>query len=747
MQSARIVVTDRGCDVPRSGPVAGSLPVLRPSSPPMFSLLRTTPRTVRRAASALVACVGVLAPVRPAAGQGAPPPAYAPARDSAQRFAGRPNAPSRTSPPGGDTAGYWQQRADYRIVARLDEAREVLVATARLTYVNASPDTLRELFVHQQLNAFRPGSRWAADDAREGRVRFQTLGEPAYGFERFTAPPRVGGVAVRAEYPGAPDSTVARLALPRPLAPRDSTVVEFAWEARPSTILRRQGRRGRSYDFAQWFPKVAVYDRGGWQPHALVPAGELYGEFGTFDVTLILADDQVVGATGVPVEGDPGWARVSRSGAVRTGAESYGSVGSALVPPGPRVELRPGERAVRFLARGVHHFGWSTSPDYRYEGGVYVRARSGGAPGSPSPGNPAPAWDTVRVHALYRPGDDTTFGGGRAVARTVAAVGWLERVYGPYGYPQMTVLHRLEGGGTEFPMLQMNGGAQQSLILHEGGHIYSYGLLANNEWQSGWMDEGLTSYQTSWALGETRADLASGAAARPAVGAAPTAVQLLGKRRTLDRVGALLDSLTRIGRAQPIGLRGDLFADFATYNLAVYTRAERMYGALRDVLGEVAFAAFLRDYYARWAFRHVDEAAMRASAERVAPPDRPWARDLGWFFGQWVHDIGIVDYALRDVRWARTRSGGAWQARATLVRTGAYRHPMPVGVRSAAGWTVVRGDPRRDVEEILLTPPGDAPPLEVRLDPFGTTEVGAAHFYVTPRSARDLAAPTTGRAP
>ncbi|MDQ6926729.1 MAG: hypothetical protein M3154_10910, partial [Candidatus Eremiobacteraeota bacterium] len=398
---------------------------------------------VRALAAAAVAGAGVLLPPHAAPAQSAPLPLY-PRRDSAQQFDGRPDAPSRTSPRGGDTTGYWQQRAGYRIIARLDEAREVLMATARLTYVNASPDTLHELFVHQYLNAFRPGSRWSATDAREGRVRFQTLGEPASGFQRFTGPPQVDGVAVRVTYPGAPDSTVAHFILPHPLAPRDSITVDLAWEARPSTVLRRQGRRGRSYDFAQWYPKVAVYDRGGWQPHALVPAGELYGEFGTFDVTLILADDQVVGATGVPVEGDPGWARASRRAvggptAVRTGAEAYGAVAPGPhVVPSQHLKLHAGERAVRFLARGVHHFGWSTSPDYRYEGGIYVRQ-----PARAAPGGRFPVWDTVPVHVLYRPGDDTTFGGGRAVARTIAALGWLEHVYGPYGYPQMTVLHRL----------------------------------------------------------------------------------------------------------------------------------------------------------------------------------------------------------------------------------------------------------------------------------------------------------------
>src|SRR5688572_4428061 len=96
-----------------------------------------------------------------------------------------------SSPPGGDTTGYWQQRADYRIIARLDDTRGVLTAAGTLTYVNASPDSLRELRVHQYLNAFRPGSRWSATDAREGRVRFQHLAAEDQAYERFTTAPRV----------------------------------------------------------------------------------------------------------------------------------------------------------------------------------------------------------------------------------------------------------------------------------------------------------------------------------------------------------------------------------------------------------------------------------------------------------------------------------------------------------------------------------------------------------------------------
>ena len=629
------------------------------------------------------------------------------------------SARSHTSPPAGDTVGYWQQRVHYYIAASLDEGSGVLHATGTLAYVNISPDTLREFYVHQYLNAFRPGSRWSATDAREGRVRFQHLRDPDYAYERFTTPPRFGGVAVAPEYPLAPDSTVARFRLPRPLSPGDSLRVDLAWDARLSTVPRRQGRRGRTFDFAQWYPKVAVYDRGGWQPNALVPAGEFYGEFGTYDVTVVVRDDQVLGATGVPVSGDPGWERVRRWGAVPQTANAYEDVTApaALKPALPAVP--PGFKEVRFFAHDVHHFGWSASPDYRYEGGVYVRE----APARPERFR---VWDTVAVHVLYKPGDEAEWGNGRAVERVRFALGWLEKVYGPYAYPQMTALHRIERGGTEFPMLMMNGSGSQGLILHEGGHVYTYGILANNEWQSGWMDEGLTSYQTSWASGATRPDRPREVPPAPRLDSAGRLILT-----ALDSTSLRETRRVMLGLAQPIGLPGHEFANSATYSAMIYTRAELMYGALRDAMGDSAFTRFLHDYYDRWALRHVDERAMRAAAERAA------GRDLGWFFDQWVHRVGTIDYALRDVRWRRERDG--WVTQAQLVKLGAYAHPMPVGVLTAGGWTVTRGDVVAQRQELVVRTAQE--PIEVRLDPFATTEDWFAPNYVFPKSRRPAVAP------
>jgi hypothetical protein len=610
-----------------------------------------------------------------------------------------PGRRSFTSPADGDTVGYWQQRVHYRIVATLDEAAQRLRSTGELTYVNNSPDTLRELFLHQHLNAFRPGSQWSRDDEREGRVRFQQLQEPDFAYERFTSAPLIDGVGVIPVYPNAPDSTVVRLALPRALRPGDSVRVGFAWDARPSTLPRRQGRRGRHWDFAQWYPKVAVYNRGGWQPNMLRPAGEFYGEFGSYDVTLVLRDDQVVGATGVPVSGDPGWARARRWGEVRVGSAAYGEP-----PPGPNVSVPDGHKAVRFLAKDIHHFAFTTSPDYRYEGGVYVRPST------------APSrfvtWDTVGIYTLYRSGDEQQWGNGVAVNRTITALRWLESVYGPYAYPLMGTAHRLEGGGTEFPMLQMNGSASLGLILHEGGHIYSYGILANNEWDAGWLDEGLTSYQSSWALNLTPQERARDRATDP-----PRLIPRGYREQAItmsqeEQQSVSQARLDMLGITEPIGTRAHEFSEFAIYNAMIYNRAELMYGQLRDVLGDTTFRSFLRDYYSRWALRHVDEQAMLASAQRTS------GRSLGWFFDQWVHRTGLTDYAIHDTD-IRQGPDGRWVTTATVERRGEYRHPIAVGAFANGAWTIARTDPQSDVQRVAITT--GARPDSVRLDPLHTS--------------------------
>jgi hypothetical protein len=588
-----------------------------------------------------------------------------------------------STPPSGDTTGYWQQRVHYELVARLEEERGTLVGHGRMWYVNNSPDTLSELYFHQHLNAFRPGSRWSAVDERENRQRFQRLADPDFGFERFTALPRVDGAEVMAGYPFAPDSTVVRIQLPAPLLPADSVQVELAWEARPSTVPRRQGRRGRQYDFAHWYPRIAVYDRGGWQHNPLVPAGEFYGEFGSYDVTLVLREDQVVGATGVPVEGDPGWERARVWGSVHPRTDSYGAAPPAAV----RTDVPDGHRSVRFMARDVHHFGWAAAPDFRYEGGLYD--------------------GRIAVHILYRPGSAGAWGEGQAAQRVAYALAFLEHVFGTYVYPQVTNLNRLDGGGTEFPMLMMNFSASQGLILHELAHIYIHGILANNEWRDAWLDEGLASYLTLWGQGFSQPERSELLAERPPRRPAGYSRHAI-RPDQFDAGDMAQFRYDLLGRAEPMATLAHEFSEFGIYTAMSYGRAELMWGALRDLMGDERFIGFLREFYARWQLRHVDELAVRTVASDV------YGASLDWFFDQWLHRTGLIDYALRTVR--VVRDGDGWLTRARVVRRGEYRHPMPLGVRTDTVWTLARASVQQDDQWLEIRT--SARPDEIRLDPW-----------------------------
>lgn len=561
---------------------------------------------------------------------------------------------------------YWQQHVAYDISASLDEPRGVLAGTETVRYVNHSPDTLTSFSLHLYLNAFRPGSRWSDADSAEHRRRFNDLKDPDYGFNHVTDV-RIMGAPVTPAYPFAPDSTIVRFELPHPLAPGDSMDVSMGWDARPSTVPRRQGRQGRRFDFAQWYPKVVVYDRYGWEEHPLYPGGEFYGEFGSFRVRLDVPDDQVVGATGVALCGDPGWERANAdpSKPVQYQRDWYGARGAAAIAGGCD-GAAPGRKRIVWYADQVHNFAMSLNPQYRYEGGAY---------------------NGTAVHVLYQPGDSATWGHGVAVQRTETALNWLGRIYGPFGWPQITNVHRIEGGGTEFPMMIHDGSADQGLIVHELGHNYTMGMLANNEWKEGWLDEGFTSFQTAlfW--------------------------EVTGRAGMYENTERQILEYDLEGQSEPASLVSEDYKDFVSYNISIYSRGELFFQQLRHIVGDADMIRILRTFYARWQFRHVDEQAFRDVAESVSQ------KDLGTFFAQWLHSVPFYDYAVGRVKTAR--AGDGWRARVEVVRKEEGRIPVDVEVIGERDTAMVRTDglAQRAWVEVATT----SKPREIILDPFVRT--------------------------
>ena len=128
-----------------------------------------------------------------------------------------------------------------------------------------------------------------------------------------------------------------------------------------------------------------------------------------------------------------------------------------------------------------------------------------------------------------------------------------------------------------------------------------------------------------------------------------------------------------LGRAQAPEPPQGTFNEFNLYQVAVYSRADLMYGMLRDM------SATARS-------RRFSTTTTRAGSSGMSTSSRcerarsGFGRDLGWFFAQWVHHTGLIDYALEDVD--TKRDGDGWLTRARILRRAEYRHAMPVGART-----------------------------------------------------------------
>lgn len=477
----------------------------------------------------------------------------------------------------------FQQGVKYTIEAVQDDQTHVLRGRARLEYTNNAPEPLNRLYFHQYLNAFRPNSAWAEYDLRFDDRTFQDLGSEDHAFERirsFT----VNGDPVSPVYPGAPDSTVFFVELSEPLEPADSLVATIDWVARLATEPRRQGRRGRLYNWAHWYPRIAVYGADGWEYRPHIRPGELNGTFGTYDVTLELAADHVVGATGVPVSGDPGWERAAVEASqpplyLRDYYGGYLPEELGLLEGDPE----PSRKRVRWRAEDVHNFAWSTSPTFQYMGG---------------------RWQGKPIHLLWEPTSER-WEPERVLEQQKDALDWLVELFGEYPWPQITVTDRVEGGATEFPMLYMTSGGA---VYHETMHMILHGVLANNEWREGWLDEGMASFLTNWLRVEEGAD--------------PQDVW----RRT-EQVVAQLDAA---GRSEPVGVPSAEFSSYRMYSTMTYTKGSLVLLMLREEVGEDAFRRGLRQYYEQYRFRQVTGEDFRQVMEQES------GRDLSTFFHRWI---------------------------------------------------------------------------------------------------------------
>ena len=136
----------------------------------------------------------------------------------------------------------------------------------------------------------------------------------------------------------------------KPLSPGQKTTFDMEFEGQVPVHIRRAGRNnvdGVALSMAQWYPKLAEYDREGWQVNDYI-AREFYGVWGDFDVTIHIDKDYTIGGTGY--------------------LQNPQEVGHGYEDPNKKLKLPKGDKlSWHFVAPKVHDFTWAADPDYIHE--------------------------------------------------------------------------------------------------------------------------------------------------------------------------------------------------------------------------------------------------------------------------------------------------------------------------------------------------------------------------------------------
>jgi hypothetical protein len=569
------------------------------------------PRTAGVLLAALVA-VALASPGVDARGsRREPPPLPPPAGTDAP---GLPPLPERSP-----------RNASYTIEARLDPEKREVVGSLVLDWKNTSDQPLSSFPFHLYWNAFRNNlSTHAAREGRRGRAE-RPKDERSFGWIEVksvrllgAARPRKAEVGTSAgaeedltptlrylnEDGNAHDRTVIEVRTSSPIGPGQSGRFRIEWQARiPHGSVGRAGWVHDYHFIVQWFPKIGVFWKGQWNCHLFYTWTEFFSDFGVYDVTLTLPRGYVVGATG----------RLETKTDNPDGSESY-----------------------RFVQEDVHDFAWTASRRF-----LERRARF-----------EDPGYPPVEIRLLLQP--EHAHLGERYLAATKIAL----RTYGswsaPYPYPQITVVDPAWGsasGGMEYPTL-FTGGASvlappelqspEGVTIHEAGHQFWYGLVANNEFEEAWLDEGFNTYMTSKAANHSLGREAWGRRffssdeSRGRRGGWP----FVAPGVWMARGSESLPELRQGGKADVMARKAWTYRDGASYGLNSYGKPALVLQTLERLLGEETMVKVLRTYARRWRFGHPTTEDFLAAVDEVTGGG--WR----WYFGETFFSGDLCDYAV-----------------------------------------------------------------------------------------------------
>jgi len=460
----------------------------------------------------------------------------------------------------------------YDIEAKLDTEKKTLDATEILTYKNLTGQPLNTFPFHLYLNAFRPQSSFTREShftggvrdsekdnsypkEKQGSITISHIDAEGYGdltpTLHFIAP----------DDNNAEDHTVAEVVLPHPLAPNDSITFHITFHDQFPLSIARNGYKRDFIMGGQWYPKPGVFWHGSWNCHQYHSTTEFFSDFGTFNVHLTLPRRYKVGASGVPT--------------------------------GEFIDQND-TKTLSFYAEDIGDFAFAASPNFTVTDGVFVSSLG-----------------PVQIHVLALAAHPKA--GPRYLDIIQKTMRQFDQRYGPYPYKIVTVIDPEPGsemGGMEYPTLFTGETSwyeptytTETTAGHEFGHQYWYGMVATNEFEEPWLDEGINSYTEVKVLDA-----------------------ILGRNTSvLDRAYANVGDyeLQRLDYLaspdfDPVTRFAFKFRDSSSYGDITYGKAATLLATLEGFIGSDTMDEALRTYFQRYRFTHPTTEDFLRTIEEVA---------------------------------------------------------------------------------------------------------------------------------
>lgn len=539
---------------------------------------------------------------------------------------------------------YFQQEVNYTIAVTLNDVKDELQATEKIEYINNSPATLSFIYMHLWPNAYKNNSTCLAKQLLDkGERKFYFTSEQERGYiDQLDF--KVNDQPVKWEL--LKDSIdICKIYLNEPLKSGSKINITTPFHVKiPSGKISRLGHIGQSYQITQWYPKPAVYDRNGWNYMPYLNQGEFYSEFGSFDVSITLPKNYVLGATGDMVNGEQETEWLTQKAKETEAITSFDR--SDMSFPASSSETK----TLEFKQTNVHDFAWFCDKRYHVLKGEIE---------TPHTKHKVTTW------ALFTNADGELWK--KSISYINDAIHYYSLWNGDYPYNHCTAVDGTisAGSGMEYPNITVIGKSSSPLqldivITHEVGHNWFYGMLGSNERIHPWMDEGINSFNELRYVELKYPDAKLIGQANGKIGSIFDLKRY--KQKSQYYLSYLVSAATNSD--QPIEAPAYEYTDL-NYGGIVYGKTPAAFDYLMAYLGEKKMDEAMQKYFDEWHFKHPQPDDLRKILETVS------GKDLSWFFDDLIKSTKKLDY---KIAFAHKNPDGSWDL--GVKNTGGIKGPV-----------------------------------------------------------------------